>query len=122
LLGRMECAMCRWRHDIGTGDDVTYCSDLRGILCGRKNTSVPRLGALGKLKLDHLHIRPCGLLSESLRIKHPHFIAASEVPRTELPNKIASIYMIRTNSTFTRIMGKILQGSPLVERSDRGFT
>src|SRR5690606_2990533 len=64
LLGRMECAMCRWRHDIGTGDDVTYCSDLRGILCGRKNTSVPRLGALGKLKLDHLHIRPCGLLSE----------------------------------------------------------
>ena len=67
-----------------------------------------RFSTLGQLDLDHFHLFKVGLCLKQFIREVSVIRSATEVSCANLPNQIcATFHMIRTDATFTCVMGKV---------------
>ena len=82
---RRGMAILAFRHAAGTGD-------LAGYLGPGQQPPLPRLGALGQLQLDHLHLGFAGVGDKPLLTEAPVRITATEVTGTDLPDQVTTVF------------------------------
>src|SRR5258705_7363054 len=102
---RRKCPVGRRRNAVLAHRDAPDFGNLLGDLGGRKHAAVSGLGALADLEFDHLDLIVGGDAGEFLPIERAIAVAATEISRTDLPNKIAAVLaMIGTDTALAGVM------------------
>ena len=94
--------------------------NFRADLGGGQHAAVTGFGALRQLDLDHLHLRIAGVVAEPLEVEATMLIAATEVPRADLPRQVATEFaVVGRNRALARIVIEAAKLRALVQCADR---
>src|SRR5690606_6066428 len=89
-----ERRVARRRKAVHAHRDAARSRDLGVDLGPRQQPALARLGALGELELDHLHLRIGGVGDEALLVEAAPLVAAAEVARADLPYQVAAMLAV----------------------------
>src|SRR5271157_594588 len=111
--------MARWRYAVDADRHTTGSGDFGADLGGRQHTAVARFRALAKLEFDQFNLVAPRPLLEFLGAKRAVTIAATEIPRTDFPDQIATVFaVIDAISAFSGVVSEVALFGADVERAN----
>ena len=110
----------RGRRDAVLADlNTARGGNLGRHLGGRQDATVPRLGALRQLYLDHLHLGAARLFGKAVWIKAAIGVTAAEVAGGDFPDQVAAFFaVVRRDRTLARVMDEVAELRTTVERAN----
>src|SRR5690606_18290517 len=117
--GRIKRAVAGRRVAVLSGRDTPRFGDFGSDLGARQDAAVARLGPLRQFYLDHFYLGRTGVAHKGLFGEGAVFVAASEVPRADVPHqRAAGLAVIPADTAFAGVVREVAQACAFVQRHD----